>query len=58
MPRERSGRWAEGVDDAVLVLAQLLGGDEVGRRGQEEAVGSLGGLLTLARTLSSGPAAQ
>src|SRR6478752_1053907 len=35
----------EGVDDAVLVLAQLLGRDEVGGRGEEEAVGPLGRLL-------------
>src|SRR4029077_983987 len=37
----RSGARAEGVDDAVLELAQLLGGDEVGRRRQEEAIGPL-----------------
>src|ERR1700710_621366 len=41
----RSGARAEGVDDPVLELAQLLGGDEVGRRGEEEAVGALGGRL-------------
>src|SRR4051812_5481515 len=38
-----SRRRAEGVDDAVLKLAQLLGGDEVGGRGEEKAIGALGG---------------
>jgi hypothetical protein len=31
--QDPSGGGAEGVDDAVLVLAELLGGDEVGRWG-------------------------
>src|SRR6187551_145760 len=37
-PLRRSRSRTEGVDQTVLVLAQLLGGDEVGRWGEEETV--------------------